>query len=278
MFTDCRTEKNVISRASNQLKAFALSMMLVLCGLSSNAQTVWDVIVNSPDHNTLEAAVLAAGLDGALSDSTASYTVFAPNDAAFAAMPPGAVAALLADPSGDLTTVLLYHVVGAEAFSSSLVDGQQIPTLQGQDVFVGVTDSTVTINGSPVLAADVDASNGVVHVLGAVLLPPAVIASNGINCPADALIECGQNMFDFDITGYPTLNNTYAGANITFSDALISSGNCNVIYARTWSASFSHCANGFVVSSAQCTQIITVRDTQGPVMNGYQPTITVQCQ
>ena len=101
MFTNCRAEENVISRASNQLKAFALSMMLVLCGLSSNAQTVWDVIVNSPDHNTLEAAVLAAGLDGALSDSTASYTVFAPNDAAFAAMPPGAVAALLADPSGD---------------------------------------------------------------------------------------------------------------------------------------------------------------------------------
>ena len=268
----------MISRASSSVKAFALSLMLAFCGLSSNAQTVWDVIVNSPDHNTLEAAVLAAGLEGALSDSTASLTVFAPNDAAFAAMPPGAVAALLADPSGDLTTVLLYHVVGAEAFSSSLVDGQQIATLQGQDVFIGVTDTSVTVNGSPVLAADVDASNGVVHVIGAVLLPPAVISSNGINCPADVIIECGQSIFDFDLTGYPTLNNTLAGADITYSDALISSGSCNVIYARTWSASFSHCANGFVVASAQCTQIITVRDTEGPVMNGYEPTITVQCQ
>ncbi len=278
MFADCRTGENVISRASSSVKAFVLSLMLAFCGLSSNAQTVWDVIVNSPDHNTLEAAVLAAGLEGALSDSTASLTVFAPNDAAFAAMPPGAVSALLADPSGDLTTVLLYHVVGAEAFSSDLVDGQQIATLQGQDVFIGVTDTSVTVNGSPVLAADVDASNGVVHVIGAVLLPPAVISSNGINCPADVIIECGQSIFDFDLTGYPTLNNTYAGANISYSDVLLSSGSCNVIYARTWSASFSHCANGFVVSSATCTQIITVRDTEGPVMSGYEPTVTVQCQ
>ncbi len=268
----------MISRASSTVKAFALSLMLAFCGLSSNAQTVWDVIVNSPDHNTLEAAVLAAGLEGALSDSTASLTVFAPNDAAFAAMPPGAVSALLADPAGDLTTVLLYHVVGAEAFSTDLVDGQQIATLQGQEVFIGVTDSSVTVNGSPVLAADVDASNGVVHVIGAVLLPPAVISSNGINCPADVIIECGQSIFDFDLTGYPTLNNTYAGADITYSDVLLSSGSCNVIYARTWSASFSHCANGFVVSGATCTQINTVRDTDGPVMSGYSPTVTVECQ
>lgn len=278
MFSDCCAGENTIVRASSKLKALALSLMLAICGLSSNAQTVWDVIVNSPDHNTLEAAVLAAGLEGALSDTTASLTVFAPNDAAFAAMPPGAVSALLADPAGDLTTVLLYHVVGAEAFSSSLVDGQQIATLQGQNVFIGVTPTSVTVNGSPVLAADVDASNGVVHVIGAVLLPPAVISSNGINCPADVIIECGQSIFDFDLTGYPTLNNTYAGASISYSDVLLSSGSCNVVYARTWSASFSHCANGFVVSGAQCTQIITVRDTDGPVMNGFEPTITVQCQ
>lgn len=278
MFSNCRVGEVTIARASSKLKALALSLMLAICGLSTNAQTVWDVIVNSPDHNTLEAAVLAAGLEGALSDSTASLTVFAPNDAAFAAMPPGAVAALLADPAGDLTTVLLYHVVSAEAFSSSLVDGQQIATLQGQDVFIGVTDSSVTVNGSPVLVADVDAYNGVVHVIGAVLLPPAVIASNGISCPADVIIECGQSIFDFDLTGYPTLNNTYAGASISYSDVLISSGSCNVIYARTWNAVFSHCANGFVVAGAQCTQIITVRDTEGPVMNGYQPTITVECQ
>jgi uncharacterized surface protein with fasciclin (FAS1) repeats len=278
MFADCRAGEKTISRASSSLKAFALSLMFAICGLSSNAQTVWDVIVNSPDHNTLEAAVLAAGLEGALSDSTASLTVFAPNDAAFAAMPPGAVSALLADPAGDLTTVLLYHVVGAEAFSSSLVDGQQIATLQGQNVFIGVTESSVTVNGSPVLAADVDASNGVVHVIGAVLLPPAVISSNGINCPADVIIECGQSIFDFDLTGYPTLNNTYAGASISYSDALISSGSCNVVYARTWSASFTHCANGFVVSGATCTQIITVRDTEGPVLNGFQASIEVQCQ
>jgi len=141
-------------------------------GIISN-NTVVDIIVNSPDHNTLETAVIAAGLAGTLS-GTGPFTVFAPTDEAFSMLPDGLLSALLADPTGDLTQILLYHVVGGEAFSTDLSDGQQIQTLQGSSVTVTIVDGAVIIDGvALVIVADLDADNGVVHVINAVLLPPA---------------------------------------------------------------------------------------------------------
>lgn len=134
--------------------------------------TVVDIIVNSPDHNTLEAAVVAAGLVETLSGD-GPFTVFAPTDAAFAALPAGTVAALLADIPA-LTNILTYHVVGAEAFSSDLTDGQMVMTLQGSDVEVTINGNGVFINNAQVTVADLEAENGVVHVINAVLLPSSV--------------------------------------------------------------------------------------------------------
>ena len=140
--------------------------------IGSGESTVWDIVVESPVHNTLEAAVLAAGLDGALSDSDASITLFAPTDDAFDALPDGTVEALLMDPSGALTSILLYHVVGAEAFAGDLSDGQVITTLNGKDVVVTINADGVFINDAQVIITDLEADNGVVHVIDAVLLPP----------------------------------------------------------------------------------------------------------
>ena len=98
------------------------------------AITVVDIIVNSSDHNTLEAAVIAADLAGTLSGE-GPFTVFAPTDAAFDALPEGTVQALLEDPSGELTDILLYHAVAATALSSDLSDGQMITTINGKDVY-----------------------------------------------------------------------------------------------------------------------------------------------
>jgi uncharacterized surface protein with fasciclin (FAS1) repeats len=137
--------------------------------------TVVDIIVNSPDHNTLEAAVIAAGLADDLSGA-GPFTVFAPTDAAFAALPAGTVEALLADIPA-LTNILTYHVVGAEAFSSDLSDGQMVMTLQGSDVEVTINGSGVFINDAQVTVADLEAENGVVHVINAVLLPPVLPAT-----------------------------------------------------------------------------------------------------
>lgn len=152
-------------------KVFTL-LFIIGVVLQSQAQTVWDVIVNSPDHNTLETAVLQAGLDGPLS-TEASLTVFAPTDAAFDALPSGALAALLAD-NDALTDVLLYHVAAGTVLSGDLSDGQMITTLQGQDVTVSISGG-VMINNAMVTTADVVATNGVVHVIDAVLLPPAIV-------------------------------------------------------------------------------------------------------
>jgi uncharacterized surface protein with fasciclin (FAS1) repeats len=159
---------------------------------------VVDIIVNSPDHNTLEAAVVAAGLAGTLS-GTGPFTVFAPTDAAFAALPAGTVDALLADPTGALTQILLYHVVGASALSTDLSDGQVIATLNGADVTVTINGG-VFINNAQVIVADIIADNGVVHVIDAVLLPPppaieGCTAIEACNYNAAAEVEDGSCVF-----------------------------------------------------------------------------------
>jgi uncharacterized surface protein with fasciclin (FAS1) repeats len=138
--------------------------------------TVVDIIVNSPDHNTLEAAVIAAGLADDLS-GTGPFTVFAPTDAAFAALPAGTIESLLADIPA-LTNILTYHVVGAEAFAADLSNGQMIMTLQGTDVNVTINNDGVFINDAQVIVADIEAENGVVHVIDAVLLPGTVGIAN----------------------------------------------------------------------------------------------------
>jgi uncharacterized surface protein with fasciclin (FAS1) repeats len=154
------------------MKKILFSFILTVMSLVSFSQTVVDVIVNSPDHNTLEVAVIAAELADDLS-GPGPFTVFAPTDAAFASLPAGVVDALLVDPTGDLAQILLYHVVSGTALSTSLTDGQTIATLQGQTVEVTINADGVFINDAQVIVADITATNGVVHVIDAVLLPPA---------------------------------------------------------------------------------------------------------
>lgn len=135
----------------------------------ANAATVYDIVAESADHNTLETALIAAELDDDLQDGEA-LTVFAPTDAAFAALPENLVNALLEDPTGTLAEVLLNHVVGAIAPSSTLSQDQAITTLFGEDVVVDLVGG-VFINGAEVTVADIPAINGVVHVIDAVLVP-----------------------------------------------------------------------------------------------------------
>ena len=148
--------------------------------------TVVDVIVNSPDHTILETAVIAAELADDLSGD-GPFTVFAPTDAAFLALPAGVVDALLADPTGALADVLLYHVAAGAVLSTSLADGQAITTLNGSDVTVTINANGVFINNAQVTVADIIADNGVVHVIDAVLLPPSAVESLD-NSPVDVQV------------------------------------------------------------------------------------------
>ena len=131
-----------------------------------------DVIVNSADHTTLETAVVAAGLADDLT-AAGPFTVFAPTDAAFAALPAGTLNALLVNPTGDLANILLYHVANGSVKSTDLTNGQEIMTLQGKKVKVMINGDGVFINNAKVTVADIMADNGLVHVINAVLIPPA---------------------------------------------------------------------------------------------------------
>ncbi|MBK7807670.1 MAG: fasciclin domain-containing protein [Saprospiraceae bacterium] len=137
--------------------------------------TVVDVIIGSADHNTLEAAVGAAGLVNTL-NGAGPFTVFAPTDAAFAALPSGTVETLLQDPQGLLTNILLNHVAGANVLSSGLTNGQSIVTLNsGKTVKVTINNDGVFIDDAKVTVADIQTDNGVVHVIDIVLLPPNTV-------------------------------------------------------------------------------------------------------
>ena len=136
------------------------------------AADIVDTAVAAGDFSTLVAAVQAAGLVDALKGE-GPFTVFAPTDAAFAKLPAGTVDALLADPSGDLTQILLYHVVPGQVMAADVTDGLEAATLQGQPVKFSVQDGKVMINDANVVATDVTASNGVIHVIDSVILPPA---------------------------------------------------------------------------------------------------------
>jgi len=134
-------------------------------------RTVVDIIVESPDHNTLETAVLAAELQGTLSGD-GPFTVFAPTDDAFAALDPATLQAALDDPSGLLTQVLTYHVLGGDIRSTDLTDGQVVTTVNGKDVTITFDNGNVFVNNAQITMVDIVADNGVVHVINAVLLPP----------------------------------------------------------------------------------------------------------
>lgn len=145
------------------------------------SNTVVDIIVNSEDHTLLEAAVGAAGLVDAL-NGDGPFTVFAPTDAAIVALTEVleiTAEELLALP--NLGDILQYHVVAASAFSTDLSDGQMIGTLQGSDVTVTMNMDGVFINEAMVTVADIAADNGVVHVIDAVLLPPAPVSNTVVD-------------------------------------------------------------------------------------------------
>jgi uncharacterized surface protein with fasciclin (FAS1) repeats len=137
-----------------------------------------DTAVGAGDFTTLVTAVQAAELEETLRGE-GPFTVFAPTDDAFAALPAGTVDSLLADPTADLTDILTYHVVPGEVLAADVagLDGEAVTTVNGATFTVGVADDgAVTLtdgagNEVSVVATDVQADNGVIHVIDGVLLP-----------------------------------------------------------------------------------------------------------
>ncbi|TVP58189.1 MAG: fasciclin domain-containing protein [Gemmatimonadales bacterium] len=128
-----------------------------------------DVAAEAGAFNTLLAAAEAAGLVDVLR-SEGPFTVFAPTDEAFAALPEGTVEALLADPDA-LREILLYHVVSGKVMAADVVGLNHAESVQGSHLTISVSGETVRINDAQVVTADVEASNGVIHVIDTVLIP-----------------------------------------------------------------------------------------------------------
>jgi uncharacterized surface protein with fasciclin (FAS1) repeats len=137
------------------------------------AGDIVDTAVAAGSFNTLAAALEAAGLVETLKGD-GPFTVFAPTDEAFAQLPAGTLDDLLLPENKDqLTEILTYHVAEGSVASSDLSDGQMVTTLQGGELPVAIADGSVAIGDATVTSPDVAASNGVIHVIDTVLLPPA---------------------------------------------------------------------------------------------------------
>ena len=134
-------------------------------------QNVVQVAIGSKDHTTLVTAVKAAELVDALSNA-GPFTVFAPTNAAFDALPAGTVDDLLKPENKDkLTTILQYHVYVGSLSTDALQDGQSLGMVDGGNIAISKKDGKTIVNGNSEVLASVPASNGIVHVVSTVLLP-----------------------------------------------------------------------------------------------------------
>ncbi len=138
---------------------------------STQPQNIVEIASGNEDFSTLVAAVTAADLAGTLS-GPGPFTVFAPTNAAFAALPPGTVDNLLLPENRDeLVAILTYHVVPGQVLSTDVAGSTAAPaTVNGATLAVDGTDG-VTVNGANVVTPDIIASNGVIHAIDQVLLP-----------------------------------------------------------------------------------------------------------
>ncbi|MGF1593524.1 MAG: fasciclin domain-containing protein [Kiloniellaceae bacterium] len=157
---------------SRAILAAAVAAPLALSAVAAKAADIVDTAVSAGQFNTLVAAVQAAGLVETLKGE-GPFTVFAPTDEAFAKLPAGTVEDLLKPENRDqLVAILTYHVVPGKVMSSDIAGKKlEAGTVQGSDLSIDAMGSRVAVDNAMVIQADVEASNGVIHVIDTVVLP-----------------------------------------------------------------------------------------------------------
>jgi uncharacterized surface protein with fasciclin (FAS1) repeats len=139
----------------------------------AQADTIVEIAASDSTFSTLVQAVQAAGLVDTLSGE-GPFTVFAPTNEAFAALPPGILETLLQPENQDtLRQILTYHVVAGAVTSGDIQPGE-VATVEGSPVQLNVTNGQVSVNDATVVVADIEASNGIIHVIDRVILPPSL--------------------------------------------------------------------------------------------------------
>jgi len=141
--------------------------------MTQDSLTIVDIAVSDARFTTLVTALDSTDLVSSLSED-GPFTVFAPTNEAFEALPDGALEDLIgAEDKSELESILLYHVVEGSTMSGDLSDGEQmVTTLQGDSLTIEVSDEGVMVGDAQVVEADIEAANGVIHVIDGVLMPP----------------------------------------------------------------------------------------------------------
>jgi uncharacterized surface protein with fasciclin (FAS1) repeats len=154
----------------------SIAFAILFAPLAVSAQAKGDIVdtaVGAGSFKTLVAAVQAAGLVDTLK-SAGPFTVFAPTDEAFAKLPAGTVESLLKpENKAQLIAILTYHVVAGKVMAADVVKLTGAKTVQGSSVKIKVEDGKVKVDGATVVSADIETTNGVIHVIDSVILPPA---------------------------------------------------------------------------------------------------------
>jgi uncharacterized surface protein with fasciclin (FAS1) repeats len=172
--------EEIMEYRKNFLLAIGMCIFLIVASFSGcveeetpepEEKNIVETAVANEDFNTLVDAVIAAGLDTTLSDESAQFTVFAPTDAAFALLDQVYLADLVNNDTANLTKILTYHVLSGVVMSTDLSDGMNATTVEGSNISITIENSTVYINDAMVTTADIECSNGVIHIIDKVIIP-----------------------------------------------------------------------------------------------------------
>jgi len=147
-------------------------LALAVSSASASEKNIVDTAVSAGSFNTLVKAVQAAGLTSTL-EGPGPFTVFAPTDQAFAKLPAATLESLLKPENKDkLRAILTYHVVAGNVDAAEVVKLTSVKTVEGADLKIAAVNGTVMVDNAKVVKTDIHASNGIIHVIDAVMLPP----------------------------------------------------------------------------------------------------------
>jgi len=242
-------------------KIFATLFCGILCiGLISGCveetpdeKNIVETAADNQDFETLVAAVTAANLVDTLSDETQDFTVFAPTDDAFDALDSEYLNNLVNNDTETLTKILTYHVIPSAVMSTDLSDGMRVETVQGKYITITIEDNKVYIDDAMVTTADIECSNGVIHVIDAVIVPKdniveTAIANDDFNTLVDAVVaaDLATTLSDESelFTVFAPTDAAFAELDTAFLNNLVNNDTANLTKILTY-----HVVSGIVLST-----------------------------
>jgi transforming growth factor-beta-induced protein len=229
-------------------------------------KNIVETATENDDFNTLVDALIAASLDDTLSDETKEFTVFAPTDDAFSELDSEMLINLVENDTTNLSKILTFHVLSGTTMSTDLSDGMRVKTVQGKYLEVTIQDSTVYIDDAMVTTADIECSNGVIHIIDTVLMPKdniveTAIANKDFNTLVDAVIAADLQTTLGDeseqYTVFAPTDEAFAALDTEYLNNLVNNDTENLTKILTY-----HVVSGIVLST-DLSDNMTVATVEG---------------